>query len=66
MLKRLNEYKLDIEYLDKTCTEMKSKLHERSAFEAKEKRALLEERAKMQSMYEELDDKYKNLLLIQA
>ncbi len=60
----MNEQKINIEYLDKTCSELKFKLQERSAFEAKEKRALMEEKAKMQSMYEDLDDRYKNLQLI--
>lgn len=56
--------KLNMEYLDKTCAALKAKLQERINFEVKEKRGLLEERSKMQTMYEDLDDKYKNLLLI--
>ena len=41
-------------------------IQEKSTFEAKEKRILQDELSKMQAKYEDLDDKYKNLLLIQA
>lgn len=47
-------------------TELRQKLNDKSTFEQAQKQALKQEINKYQMMYEELDDKYKHLLLIQA
>ncbi|CAD8146891.1 unnamed protein product [Paramecium octaurelia] len=64
--KELQQKTRDIEYLDKTTTELKQKLNEKSSMEAKIKDQLQEELKKLKLAYEELDEKYKHLLLINA
>ncbi|CAD8151268.1 unnamed protein product [Paramecium pentaurelia] len=64
--KELQQKTRDIEYLDKTTTELKQKLNEKSSIEAKIKDQLQEELKKLKIAYEELDEKYKHLLLINA
>ncbi|CAK62472.1 unnamed protein product (macronuclear) [Paramecium tetraurelia] len=64
--KELQQKTRDIEYLDKTTTELKQKLNEKSSIEAKIKDQLQDELKKLKIAYEELDEKYKHLLLINA
>ncbi|CAD8147943.1 unnamed protein product [Paramecium octaurelia] len=64
--KELQQKTRDIEYLDKTTTELKQKLNEKSTIEAKIKDQLQDELKKLKLAYEELDEKYKHLLLINA
>ncbi|CAK90637.1 unnamed protein product (macronuclear) [Paramecium tetraurelia] len=64
--KQIQSVLSDNEYLKGMVHELKIKNNEKSEIQAKEKKVLQDQIAKISSQYDLLDDKYKNLLLIQV
>ncbi|CAD8136884.1 unnamed protein product [Paramecium pentaurelia] len=64
--KQIKSVLSDNEYLKGMVHELKIKNNEKSEIQAKEKKVLQDQIAKISNQYDLLDDKYKNLLLIQV